>query len=202
MTTLDPRALDAITTALDDRSDLRAAAEAGVRAMLLLAGEDPRRPGLVDTPRRVVDAFVEMTGSPGDPHELMSRTFDDVANVHELVTIGPVPFTSVCEHHLMPFTGRVWIGYLPAKVVGLSKFGRLVDHYARRVQVQERLTEDIAAAVEQHAKAYGVGVRVVAEHTCMTARGVRKPGAVMGTVALRGDVRTEPYRADFLATVR
>lgn len=202
MTALHPRGLDDVVTALDDRSDLRAAAEAGIRALLLLVGENPGRPGLVDTPRRVVDAFVEMTARPGDPGELLSRTFDDVGDVHDLVIVGPVRFASLCEHHLLPFVGRVWIGYLPnGPVVGLSKLARLVDHYARRIQVQERLTGQLAAEVEHHLNAHGVGVRIVAEHACMTVRGVDKPGAEMTTTALRGDLRTEPYRAEFLAAV-
>lgn len=196
MTTTDP-----ITAT--DRTALRASALAGVRALLLLAGEDPDHPGLIDTPRRMVDAFLEMTARPGNPSELLARTFGDIGPVGEMVTVGPVTFTSLCEHHLLPFTGRAWVAYRPRHVVvGLSKIPRLVEHYARRPQIQERLTNQIADAMHQHLAPHGVGVRIKAEHCCMTLRGVRIPGTAMATVALRGDMTEGRHRDEFQAAAQ
>lgn len=180
---------------------LRSLAQQGVRALLELAGEDPDRPGLVDTPRRMVAAFEEMTSRPGNPAELLSRTFPDIEPERgATINVAPIPYVSVCEHHLLPFTGHVWIGYQPrAKVVGLSKIPRLVAHYACRPQVQERLTSQIAAAMVDHLDPDGVAVRVSGMHACMASRGVRASGAEMVTAALRGSLATEPHRGEFLA---
>lgn len=176
-------------------------ARMGVRALLWLAGEDPDRPGLVDTPRRVVDAWLEMTARPGDPAELLARTFDDVGEVEGMVRVGPVRFVSVCEHHLLPFTGVVHLGYVPVpgKVVGLSKLPRLVDHYARRPQVQERLTRQLADAVMLHLDADGVAVRVEGVHACTVLRGARCAGAAMVTAVHRGALAGDPLRGEFAA---
>ena len=178
-------------------------AEAGVRALLRLAGEDPHREGLVDTPRRMVDAFCEMTARPGDPQTLLGRVFHDVDySTDELIACGPVEFVSLCEHHLLPFTGRAWIAYLPGDrgIVGLSKLARLVDHYAARPQVQERLTTQVVEALERHLKPQASGCIIHAAHTCLSLRGIRKTGALMVTSALRGKLRTVPeLRAELMA---
>ncbi|MDQ0376507.1 GTP cyclohydrolase I [Amycolatopsis thermophila] len=184
---------------------LRKIATEGVRAMIALTGDDPDRAGLEDTPRRVIDALIDMTDRPGDPAALLARVFGEGTGSGQMITVGPIPFDSVCEHHLLPFTGRAWVAYIPAgqDVVGLSKLPRLVDHFARRLQVQERLTEQIADAIATHLSPVGVGVKVTSTHSCMAVRGVRKPGAQMTTTALRGVLLTEPAaRAEFLDAAR
>lgn len=176
----------------------------GVRALLRLAGEDPDRDGLLDTPKRYVKAWREMTGRPGDPAALLARQFtDDDLVADELVAIGPMRFTSLCEHHLLPFTGTAWLAYVPtAGVVGLSKVPRLVEHFARRPQVQERLTAQIADAFETHVPSLGLGVLLRATHSCASMRGVRIE-APMTTSALRGIFRDDNRtRAEFLALAR
>lgn len=165
-------------------------------------GEDPTRPGLADTPDRVLRALAEMTsGYQLDPAEILARQFPD--DYDEMVIVRGVTFTSLCEHHMLAFTGTATVGYIPAPglgVVGLSKLARLVDCFARRLQVQERLTMQVADAIEEHLHPVGVGVVIRAEHSCMGCRGVRKPGAEMVTSAMRGALRTKPEaRAEFLA---
>jgi GTP cyclohydrolase I len=179
------------------------AALEGVRALLRLVGEDPDRPGLIETPARVVKAYRELCSRPGDPAVDLARVFPDVGDYDGVVAVGPIPFTSVCEHHLLPFTGTAWVAYQPDDdtVVGLSKLPRTVHHYAARPQVQERLTTQIANAVETHLTPLGVAVVVRGEHTCMSLRGACTPGAVMETSDLRGTLRTEPHRSEFLATI-
>lgn len=178
----------------------------GVRALLRLMGEDPDREGLQDTPARVVKAYLEMADRPGDPEVLLAKTFGDVTfDAEQMIAVGPVEFTSMCEHHLLPFTGRAWVAYIPAdgRVVGLSKLPRLVEHIARRPQVQERLTAEIADMLEAHLRPRGVGVVVQATHACMALRGVRKVGAEMTTSALRGYFKERPEtRAEFMALTR
>jgi len=173
-----------------------------VRRLLQFVGEDPMRPGLLDTPDRVVRALAEMTsGYQLDPAEVLARQFPD--DYDEMVVVRGVSFHSMCEHHMLGFSGTATVGYLPAPgrgVVGLSKLARLVDLYARRLQVQERLTTQIADAIEEHLEPLGVGVLIAAHHSCMGCRGVRKPEAEMVTSALRGALREKPEaRAEFLA---
>jgi GTP cyclohydrolase IA len=176
----------------------RTEAEAGVRAILLHVGEDPDRDGLKDTPARVVRALVEMTsGLQACPAQLLERRFDVAYN--QMVVLRGVRFASLCEHHLLPFTGSISVGYVPrSRVVGLSKLARLVDCFAHRLQVQERLTNQIAEAIQQHVKPMGVAVVVRAEHQCMACRGVTKPGAEMVTSAMLGVFVKGPARAEFL----
>jgi GTP cyclohydrolase I len=172
----------------------------GVRAMLRLAGRDPDEPGLVDTPDRVLRAWLEQTARPGDPAALLAVQFD-ATHYDEMILVGPIPLASVCEHHLLPFTGHAWVGYIPngGGVVGLSKIARLVEHYARRPQLQERMTAQMAEELEDRLAPSGVGVVVRATHTCMTLRGVRKPGAEMTTSTMLGALRDDPSaRAEFL----
>lgn len=175
-------------------------ADAVVR-LLQFIGEDPNRPGLLETPARVLRALGEMTcGYHQDAAEVLARQFPD--DYDEMVVVRGVEFTSLCEHHMLGFTGTVTLAYVPTPgngVVGLSKLARLVDVYARRLQVQERLTMEIADAMETHLRPEGVGVVVTARHSCMACRGVRK-SADMVTSALRGVLREKPEaRAEFLA---
>jgi GTP cyclohydrolase I len=175
----------------------------GISAMLRLAGEDPTRPGLLRTPSRVLDAWMEMTERPGDPAALLATTFDDAGPVDEMIVVGPMPFSSVCEHHLLPFTGHAWVGYLPnaeGRVVGLSKIPRLLEHFARRPQVQERLTSQITAALDHHIHPLGSACVIRALHSCATLRGVRKP-APMTTSSITGRMRESAPRAEFLGLV-
>ena len=177
--------------------------EAAVREILLALGEDPDREGLIRTPARVALAYAELfSGLREDPRQHLGVTFDE--RHHELVMLRDIPFASVCEHHLLPFTGRAHIGYIPeGRVVGLSKLARLVEGYARRPQVQERLTSEIADALMEELRPDGCGVVIEAVHTCMTIRGIQKPGATMITSAVRGGFRRRPEtRAEFFAIVR
>lgn len=176
---------------------LRDAALDGVRALLRYIGDDPERDGIRETPRRVVDAMLEMTqGVEANVDKLLAVTFDS-GNYDEIVSVRRIPFSSMCEHHLLPFTGKASVAYIPAgepgkmRVVGLSKIPRLVDVYARRPQLQEQMTSQIADALEKHLKPRAVGVFVVAEHSCASCRGVRKSGMDMATSVLRGAFRED-----------
>lgn len=187
-----------------DHLHLRAKAEDGIRALLQLMGDDPSRDGLKRTPHRVVKAMLEMSTPPlpDAPGELLATKFD-CKQVDQMVTVGGVPFTSLCEHHLSPFTGRAWIAYLPTDgfVVGLSKLPRVLDYYAARPQVQERLAQQVTAALVEHV---GPDAACVLDgvHSCMATRGACKPGAVMRSTSLMGRFRDEPStRAEFLHVV-
>jgi GTP cyclohydrolase I len=168
-----------------------ARAEAAVRELLLAVGEDPDRPGLKETPARVARAYAEtFSGLWQDPVDILATTFDE--NHDELVLVKDIPMYSTCEHHLVPFHGVAHIGYIPGadgRVTGLSKLARLVEVYARRPQVQERMTSQIADALAEVLKPRGVLVVIQAEHLCMAMRGIRKPGSVTVTSAVRGIFR-------------
>ena len=182
-----------------DRKRIKAA----VREILIAIGEDPDREGLLDTPGRVADAYAELfSGLHDDPREHLKVTFDEQHK--EMVVLRDIPFASVCEHHLLPFTGTAHIGYIPeGRIVGLSKLARLVDGFAKRPQVQERMTSEIADAIMQELRPDGCGVVIEAVHTCMTIRGVRKPGSAMITSAMRGGFRRRAAtRAEFLDMLR
>jgi GTP cyclohydrolase I len=177
--------------------------EAAVREILSAIGENPDREGLQETPRRIADAYEELfSGLRTDPREHLRRTFDE--GHREMVVLRSIPFASLCEHHLLPFTGVAHIGYIPrGRIVGVSKLARLVEGYARRPQVQERLTSEIADAIMEELQPDGCGVVIEATHTCMTIRGIEKPGSVMVTSAMRGGFRTRPEtRAEFVAILR
>ncbi len=179
-------------------------AEKAVRELLIACGEDPDREGLQDTPARVARAYLEMfAGLYTDPDEVLDRTFDECHD--ELVLVTDIPMYSTCEHHLVPFHGVAHVGYIPneqGKVTGLSKLARLVDLYAKRPQVQERLTTQIADAVEKKLEPRGVIVVVEAEHLCMAMRGIRKPGARTTTSAVRGLFRSSSTsRSEALALI-
>lgn len=173
-------------------------ADAVVR-ILQHVGEDPEREGLRDTPGRVLRAFTEMTAGYGeDPAAILSTVFDEQHD--QMVVLSGIEFTALCEHHLLPFVGTATVGYVPnGKVVGLSKLARLVECFARRLQVQERMTNQVAQAVMEHLQPLGVGVIIEAHHSCMGCRGVRKPSAVMKTSALAGIMRWDSTaRGEFL----
>ncbi|MGA0802654.1 MAG: GTP cyclohydrolase I FolE [Ilumatobacteraceae bacterium] len=176
-----------------------------VRELLEAIGEDPTREGLLDTPGRVARMWVEvLDGTNNDPDHHLSRTFE--IEHDEMVLVRDIPFTSVCEHHMLPFTGTAHIAYLPGttgRFTGLSKLARLVEGYARRLQVQERLTSQLADAMQNMLDPVGVLVVVEAEHSCMSIRGVRKPGAKTVTTAVRGIYRTDgAARAEVMAFIQ
>ncbi|AXB48821.1 GTP cyclohydrolase I FolE [Amycolatopsis albispora] len=180
-------------------------AEKAVRELLLACGEDPDREGLVETPARVARAYHEMfAGLYSNPDQVLDRTFDE--SHEELVLVTDIPLYSTCEHHLVPFHGVAHVGYIPnshGKVTGLSKLARLVDLYAKRPQVQERLTSQVADALDRKLQPSGVIVVVEAEHLCMAMRGIRKPGARTTTSAVRGILRTSATsRAEALNLIK
>ncbi|HKS23806.1 MAG TPA: GTP cyclohydrolase I FolE [Thermoanaerobaculia bacterium] len=179
-----------------------AEAEEAVTTLLRFIGEEPERDGLRDTPARVVKAWREMTaGYDEDPAEILSRTFAETSD--EMVILRGISFYSTCEHHLLPFYGEAVVGYLPGKVVGISKLARLVECFAKRLQVQERMTRQIAEAVEKHLEARGVGVVLRAHHLCMGCRGVRQEETEMVTSSMLGTLRTDATsRAEFLRLCR
>lgn len=180
----------------------RERAEAAVRELLLALGEDPEREGLLETPRRVVAAFEEtLGGREVDIPKLLSVGFEEGHD--EMVILRDVPFFSTCEHHLMPFHGIAHVGYVPnGRVVGLSKLARLVDAIARRPQLQERLTAQIADMLMKTLQPQGAAVAVEAEHLCMQMRGIKKPGSRMLTSAMRGSfLEQQETRAEFLSLV-
>jgi GTP cyclohydrolase I len=174
---------------------------AGVRAMLRLLGMDPDANGLEETPSRWVRAYLELGSSEHSVADILDRTFTLDA-VDSVVAVGPIEFVSLCEHHLLPFTGKAWVAYKPQNntVVGLSKLPRLVQHLARRPQVQERLTEQITTAITDYLPTAGAACLIRGAHSCMTMRGVRSMGAEMVTSSMVGIFRTVPEaRAEFLA---
>ncbi|PNL17592.1 GTP cyclohydrolase I FolE [Micrococcus sp. FDAARGOS_333] len=177
---------------------------AAVREILVAIGENPEREGLLETPQRVARSYAELfSGLADDPARLLSTTFD--IEHSELVLVKDIPFYSTCEHHLLPFHGRAHIGYLPGphgKVTGLSKLARLVELYARRPQVQERLTTQIVDALMTHLGASGAIVVIECEHLCMAMRGVQKPSSRTVTSAVRGQFRDPATRSEVLTLIR
>ena len=175
---------------------------AAVREILIAIGEDPEREGLRETPQRVARMYQELFGGLyEDPAAYTKKFFSEHYN--EIVLVRDISFNSVCEHHLMPFMGRVHIGYIPdGRVIGLSKLARVVEVFSHRPQVQERLTEDIAELLYKELKARAVAVVIEAEHTCMTVRGVKKPGSLCVTSALRGRFLKDPSsRAEIMTLI-
>ena len=198
---IDPVTLDGETTPLGEFDDKRA--EAAVRELLYAVGEDPDREGLRETPARVARAYREIfSGLQQEPEDVLTTTFD--LGHDEMVLVKDIEVMSTCEHHLVPFVGVAHVGYIPAgsgKITGLSKLARLVDVYARRPQVQERLTTQIADALMRILEPRGVIVVVECEHMCMTMRGVRKPGAKTITSAVRGQLRDPTTRAEAMSLI-
>ncbi len=176
--------------------------EQAVRMILEAVGEDPKRDGLKDTPARVARMYAEIFGGlKADPARHLEKLFDE--DHHELVLVKDIPFDSFCEHHLLPFTGVAHVAYIPkGHVIGLSKIARVVEDFSRRPQVQERLTSQIADLLEAKLKPSGVAVVLEATHTCMTVRGIRKPGSLMITSALRGVFHTSaPTRNEVMSLI-
>lgn len=172
----------------------REEAEAAVRTLIRWTGDDPDREGLLDTPERVVRAYEEFfAGYDQDPVEILSRTFEETAGYDEIVALRDVRLESHCEHHMVPIVGKVHVAYLPRnRVVGISKLARVVDMYAKRLQIQEKLTAQIANCIEEVLEPEGVAVIIEAQHQCMTTRGVHKPGVTMVTSRLLGAFRDNP----------
>lgn len=179
----------------------RKTAEAAVRTLMRYAGDDPAREGLRDTPKRVVRAYNDwFSGYGTDPGAYLRRTFEEVEGYDEMVVLRDISFESFCEHHMAPIIGRAHVGYLPsARVVGISKLARVVEGFARRLQVQEKLTAQIAGCINEVLKPRGVGVVIDAVHQCMTTRGVHKRGVSMITSKMLGTFRADAStRAEFL----
>jgi len=182
----------------------REEAEAAVRVLLRWAGDDPDREGLRDTPRRVVKAFSEwFAGYAEDPEAFLERTFSETEGYDEMVVLTDIRFSSHCEHHVAPIIGRAHVAYLPdRRVIGISKLARLVEVYSRRLQIQEKMTAQIANALDRVLQPKGVAVIVEATHHCMTTRGVHKPGVTMVTSRMLGAFRNDQStRREFLAMV-
>ncbi len=210
MSTNEPLRLNAARAAQDAAAPTKAErptveeAEAAVRTLIRWAGDDPDREGLKATPGRVIRSYEEyFSGYKEDPIELLSRVFEEVNGYDEMVVLRDVRFESHCEHHLAPIVGKAHIAYLPDKrVVGISKLARLVEVYARRLQIQEKLTSQIANTIDEVLQPKGVGVIVEAAHQCMTTRGIHKPGATMITSRMLGPFRTDPKtRREFLSMI-
>jgi len=187
------------------RQPSREEAEAAVRTLIAFAGDNPDREGLIETPKRVVGAYEELyRGYRECPVEVLDRTFSEIGSYDDLVLVRDIAFHSHCEHHMMPFIGKAHIAYKPVeRVVGLSKLARLVDVYARRLQTQERLTSQIATALEEILKPRAVAVMLEAEHMCMSLRGVEKVGSRTVTTQFTGSFREQPdEQVRFLTMVR
>ena len=182
----------------------REEAEEAVRTLIRWIGDDPDREGLAGTPARVVSAFEEFfAGYEQDPVELLQRTFEEVDGYDEMVVLRDIRFESHCEHHMAPILGKAHVAYLPnQRVVGISKLARLVESYARRLQIQEKMTAQIANTIQEVLKPKGVAVVVEAAHHCMTTRGIHKPGSTMVTSRMLGGFRSDPRtRREFLAII-
>ncbi len=182
----------------------REEAEAAVQTLLRWMGENPAREGLIDTPKRVVNAYLELfAGYEQDPGEELSRTFEKVSGYSGPVTIRDIPFFSHCEHHMVPIIGKAHVSYLPdGKVVGLSKIARVVDIFAKRLQTQESMTEQVAQSITEALQPKGVAVLIEAEHMCMAMRGIRKQGSVTITSSYTGEYSTDKEeQLKFMASI-
>ena len=181
----------------------RRQAEEAVRTLLLWAGDDPDREGLLDTPKRVVEAYGDwFSGYKDDPIRYLKRTFEEVEGYDEMVVLRDIEFESHCEHHMAPIIGKAHVGYLPRnKVVGISKLARVVEAFARRFQVQEKMTAQIANCINDVLQPKGVGIVIEASHQCMTTRGVRREGVRMVTSQLLGAFREPATRAEFMGNI-
>jgi GTP cyclohydrolase I len=182
----------------------REEAEAAVRTLIRWAGDDPTREGLLDTPGRVVRAYEEFfAGYREDPLEYLQRTFEETAGYDELVLLRDIRFESHCEHHMAPIIGKVHVGYLPrSRVVGISKLARVAEAYAKRLQIQEKMTAQIANCIDEVLQPKGVAVVVEAQHQCMTTRGIHKAGVTMMTSHMLGQFRENPEtRREFLSLI-
>ena len=195
---------DAVQAASAHPKPSREEAEEAVRTLIRWAGDDPAREGLRDTPARVARSYEEFfKGYDADPEEILSRTFEEVDGYDEMVVLRDIRFESHCEHHMAPIIGKAHVAYLPHhRVVGISKLARLVEVYAQRLQIQEKMTAQIANTINGVLQPQGVAVVMEAAHQCMTTRGVHKPGVVMVTSRMLGAFRTDPStRREFLAMI-
>ncbi len=182
----------------------RAEVEAAVKTIIRWTGEDPTRDGLKETPARVTKAFEEwFRGYDQDPEAILQKTFEEIEGYDEMIVLRGIRFESHCEHHMAPIIGRAWVAYIPnGRVVGISKLARVVDAYAKRLQIQEKMTAQIANTIQEVLHPEGVAVVLKAEHHCMTTRGVHKPGTDMVTSRMLGAFRDNPItRQEFLAMV-
>ena len=192
--------VDSMTAARPSRED----AEAAVRTLIKWIGEDPDREGLVDTPKRVVKAYEELFGGYWeDPTAILERTFEETEQYEEMVLLRDIRLESFCEHHILPIIGKVHIAYVPnGRVVGVSKLARVLDIYAKRMQIQEKLTAQVANSINEVLRPKGVAVVVEAAHECMTTRGVHKPGVKMVTKTLLGCFKDDrDVRRDFMSFI-
>lgn len=190
---------------MSDSTVTAAEAEAAIRTLIQWAGDDPGREGLLDTPARVARSYKELfAGYEANPRDYLARTFEEVGGYDQMVVLRDIRMVSFCEHHMLPVIGRAHVGYLPTnRVVGISKLARVVQGFARRLQIQEKLTADIAQAIDDVLQPKGVGVVIEAEHSCMTLRGVNTPGSNLTTSSLTGVIRDDPRtREEFLRLVR
>ncbi len=180
-------------------------AEAAVRTLIRWAGDNPEREGLIETPKRVAKSYRELfQGYEVEPRDYLEKTFEEVGGYDELVVLKDIRFVSFCEHHMLPVVGKAHVAYLPTdRVVGISKLARVVRGFARRLQIQEKMTSEIANAIQDVLRPHGVGVVIEAEHSCMTMRGVDVPGASLITSCLLGVVREDPRtREEFMRLAR
>lgn len=186
---IQPQAIPVVTR------PTQAEAEAAVRTLLLWAGEDPQREGLLDTPKRVVKSYKELfSGYSQSPADVLGTTFEEVSGYNDMVVVKDISFYSHCEHHMVPIIGKAHVAYLPnGSVVGLSKIARVVDMFARRLQTQESMTAQIAESIQSILQPRGVAVLVEAEHMCMAMRGIRKQGSMTLTTTFTGDFENEPH---------
>jgi GTP cyclohydrolase I len=204
MTSSHAAQVDKDTRAQARARPTREEAEQAVQTLIRWAGDDPRREGLLGTPQRVINAFESFfSGYDQDPVELLQRTFEEIDGYDEMVLLRDIRFESHCEHHMLPIIGRAHIAYLPRKrVVGISKLARVVETYARRLQIQEKMTAQIANSINDVLEPQGVAVVIEAEHQCMTTRGVHKPGVAMVTSQMLGRFRSDARsRREFLALI-
>ena len=189
---------------MTNKKPSREEAEAAVRTLLEWAGDDPTRDGLIDTPARVVKAYEEyFSGYDDEPEKILGRSFDETAGYDEIVVLKDIEFASHCEHHIAPILGKVHVAYLPSsRVVGISKLARLVETFGRRLQIQEKMTAQIANAINDVLKPKGVAVVIEAAHEGMTTRGIDKPGVSMVTSTMLGAFREDPStRREFMSII-
>ncbi len=191
-------------TTLGSNKPSRKEAEAAFRTIIRWTGDDPDRPGLLETPSRVAKAFEEwFVGYDTDPEVLLTKTFEEIEGYDEMIVLRAIPFVSHCEHHMAPIIGRAWVGYIPTgRVVGISKLARVVDAYAKRLQIQEKMTSQIANTIEKVLRPQGVAVVIKANHHCMSTRGVLKHGTDLVTSRMLGAFRDNPMtRHEFMAMI-
>jgi GTP cyclohydrolase I len=196
--------LATVTKPLDAGVPDRAEVEEAFRTIIRWAGDDPGRPGLIETPQRLTRAFEEFFAGYGqDAPRILERTFEEIEGYDEMIVLRGIRFESHCEHHLAPITGKAWVAYIPnGRVVGISKLARVVDAYAKRLQIQEKMTAQIANTIDEVLKPKGVGVILKATHHCMTTRGVHKPDTDLVTSRMLGCFRNSPLtRQEFLSMV-